>query len=221
MPKWFMPLAGLNAVMFAAAPFIIARADYESTMGLVQKIFYFHMPSASMFLLSAVVCGIASARFLFSGSPRQDRVAYAAAELAVLFGAITLVTGPLWARKAWGVWWQWDARLTMALLVEMIFIGYLLVRQYGGPGSDKLAAGVAVFGMANVPFVYASVNIWRTVHPKTTVVPELAKTSPGMAAGFWFCVLAFMLLFALLLTARIHLERRRAALDALYLAEGD
>ncbi len=72
--------------------------------------------------------------------------------------------------------------------------------------------------MANVPFVYASVNIWRTVHPKTTVVPELARTAPGMASAFWFCVLAFMLLFALLMTARVHLERRRAALDELYLA---
>src|SRR5258705_12763370 len=88
MPKWFMPLLGVNAVMFAAAPFLIARADYESTMGLVQKIFYFHMPSASMFLLSAVVCGIASARFLFGGAPRQDRLAYAAAELAGLLCAL-------------------------------------------------------------------------------------------------------------------------------------
>src|SRR5204862_4207701 len=137
------------------------------------------------------------------------------------FGLIGLVTGPLWARKAWGVWWQWDARLTMALLVEMIFIGYLLVRKYGGPGSDKLGAVVAIFGMANVPFVYESVNIWRTVHPKTSVVPELARTAPGMAGPFWFCVLAFFLLLALLLTARVHLERQRALLDELYLAAED
>src|SRR5258705_6876358 len=98
MPKWFMPLLGVNAVMFAAAPFLIARADYESTMGLVQKIFYFHMPSASMFLLSAVVCGIASARFLFGGSPRHDRPPYHAPELPDLFGAATLVPGPPWRR---------------------------------------------------------------------------------------------------------------------------
>ncbi len=85
-------------------------------MGLVQKIFYFHLPSAWMFLIAAVVCGVASARYLFTRDrPRQDRVAVAAAELAVLFGAAALVTGPLWARKAWGVWWQWDARLTSSL----------------------------------------------------------------------------------------------------------
>jgi heme exporter protein C len=215
MPKWFMPLVGINAVMFAAAPFLIARADYESTMGLVQKIFYFHMPSASMFLLSAVVCGIASARFLFGGSPRQDRLAYAAAELAVLFGAITLVTGPLWARKAWGVWWAWDVRLTSSLMGWMVAWAYLLVRKYGGPGSDKLAAGLALFGMANVPFVYISVNYWRTIHPATSVVPKLPFT---MGFPLWYCVASFTLLFVLLLKMRIRLEEQRATLDSLYLS---
>src|SRR6476659_11193168 len=150
MPKWFAPLAVVTAVMFAASPFLIANAPYEATMGLVQKIFYYHLPSAWVFLLSAIVCGIASARFLFGGSPRQDRLAYAAAELTVLFGAIVLVTGPLWARKAWGVWWQWDVRLTLALIVWLTFVAYLLLRRYGGPGSEKLAAGVGIFGAANI-----------------------------------------------------------------------
>src|ERR1700687_5975756 len=137
MPKWFMPTAAITGVMFAASPFIIAHAPYEATMGLVQKIFYYHLPSAWIFLLSAIVCGVASARFLFGGSPRQDRLAHAAAELTVLFGAIVLVTGPLWARKAWGVWWQWDVRLTSSLLMELIFVAYLLVRQYGGARCEE------------------------------------------------------------------------------------
>ncbi len=91
----------------------------------------------------------------------------------MLFGAFTLVTGPLWARKAWGVWWVWDARLTSSLMLFMIFVAYLLLRKYGGPGSDKLGAGMALFGMANVPFIYVSVNVWRTLHPPTSVVPTL------------------------------------------------
>ncbi len=111
--------------------------------------------------------------FLFRKKPRADHWALAAAELAVLFGAITLVTGPLWARKAWGVWWVWDARLTSSLMLWMIFVAYLLLRRYGGPGSDKLGAGMALFGMANVPFIYVSVNVWRTLHPQTSVVPTL------------------------------------------------
>ena len=218
MRRVFTPLLFVTTAMFAIAPVFIAQAPFEATMGLIQKIFYFHVPSWFAMFTGVFVCGIASIMYLFRGRPEADRLAASSAEIAVVFGLIGLVTGPLWARKAWGVWWQWDAKLTMALLVEMIFIGYLLVRKYGGPGSDKLSAAVGIFGMVNVPFVYESVNIWRTVHPKTSVVPQLARTAPGMAGPFWFCVLAYMLLFLLLLTARLHLERRRAALDELYLA---
>ena len=127
---------------------------------------------------------------------------------------IGLITGPLWARKAWGVWWQWDAALTSALVLELIFVAYLLLRKYGGPGSEKLSAVVAIFGMANVPFVYWSVNIWRTVHPTTNVVPTL---QPSMGVPFLWCSLAFVGLYVLMLAARARLENRRAELDALYL----
>jgi heme exporter protein C len=216
MRKLFTPLAVVAALMFCYAPIMIANAPYESTMGLVQKIFYFHVPAWMAMFTAVFACGIGSGVYLFRRSAAADRLAVATAELTVLFGAIGLVTGPLWGRKAWGVWWQWDARLTMALLLELIFIGYLLVRKYGGPGSDKLAAAMAIFGMANVPFVYVSVNIWRTVHPKTSVVPSLG---PGMFGAFWFSALCFMLMFALLLTLRMHLEERRTELDRLYLAE--
>jgi heme exporter protein C len=202
-------------LMFAASPFVIASAPYESTMGLVQKIFYYHMPSAWMFLISGVVCGIASARYLFKGDPRSDRTARAAAELTVLFGLLALITGPLWARKAWGVWWQWDVRLTSSLMGWMVAVAYLLVRKYGGPGSDKLAAGLALFGLANVPFIYISVNFWRTIHPQTTVVPTLPVS---MGFPLWFCVLSFLLAFLLLLRLRVRLEEQRARLDALYLS---
>ena len=102
--------------MFAVAPVLIADAPYEATMGLVQKIFYIHLPSAWIFLLGAIVCGVASVRYLFGGNPRHDRLAFAAAELAVLFGLITLITGPLWARRSWGTWWVWDARVTSSLV---------------------------------------------------------------------------------------------------------
>jgi len=171
MKKFFVPLAVLTAAMFAYAPIAIANAPYESTMLLIQKIFYFHVPSWMAMTAAIAVCGGASLVHLFKNRPAADRLAVSAAELAVLFGAMGLVTGPLWGRKAWGVWWQWDARLTMALLLELVFISYLLVRAYGGPGSDKLAAAVGLFGMAVSPFVYLSGNIWRTAHPVNTVVP--------------------------------------------------
>jgi heme exporter protein C len=168
-----------------------------------------------VFLLAAIVCGVASGRFLAQNDPRHDRLAWAAAELVVVFGLITLVTGPLWARKAGGVWWQWDVRLTSSLMGWMVSVAYLLLRQFGGPGSDKLAAGLALFGMANVPFIYISVNYWRTIHPTTSVVPTL-PTSFGLP--LWFSAVTFLLLFILLLKMRVRLQEQRAQLDALYLS---
>ena len=210
-----MPLAALGGAMFAASPFLIANAPYESTMGLVQKVFYYHLPSAWIFLLAALVCGVASARYLATGVIRHDHTAQAAAELTVLFGLLTLISGPLWARRAWGTWWVWDPRLTSSLVAWMMSCAYLILRRYGGPGSERLAASVALFGMANVPFIYISVNYWRTIHPPTTVVPRLPVS---MGLPLWFCVFAFLLLFVLLMTMRLRLEHARTRLDALYVA---
>jgi heme exporter protein C len=156
--------------------------------------------------------------FLFGRKPAADHWALAAAELTLIFGAITLVTGPLWARKAWGVWWVWDPRLTSSLLLWLIFSAYLLLRRYGGPGSDKLGAGMALFGMANVPFIYISVNVWRTLHPQTTVIPTLPVS---MGGPLWFCFTALLLFFLTLLGLRARLERQRSRVEALYLAEDD
>ena len=122
------------------------------------------------------------------------------------------MTGPLWARKAWGVWWTWDVRLTSSLMGWMVAWAYLLVRKYGGPGSDKLAAGLALFGMANVPFIYISVNYWRTIHPATSRRADAAGRHGNRAVVLRRC---FLLLFVLLLRLRVHLEEQRAKLDAL------
>jgi heme exporter protein C len=201
------------AVMFAVAPFLIDAAPYESTMGLIQRIFYYHVPSAMMMFGSAFVCGIASAIFLANRSSRADAVALSAAELVVVFGLIVLVTGPLWARKAWGVWWQWDARLTSSLVLWLIFVSYMLLRRFAGAGSEMLAAAVGVFGMANVPFVYWSVNVWRTIHPNTNVVRSL---DPEMRLPFFWCIAAFVCLYVALLLTRLRLEQSRTALEAAY-----
>ena len=218
MTRFLTPLAFLLMMLFAAAPVVVAYTPFEQTMGLVQKIFYYHVPSAMMMFISAFVCGIASAIYLFRNSAKADRLALAAGELVVTFGLIVMTTGPLWGRKAWGVWWQWDAKLTSALLLWMIFIAYLLVRRFGGPGSEKLGAAMAIFGMANVPFVYVASMYWRTLHPSPTVVPSL---QPGMRGPFWFCVLSFAMLYLLLLTLRRRVEDQQAKVEELYLALED
>ena len=214
MRKAFVPLLAIAGFIFMTAPMLIMRARYESTMGLVQKIFYFHMPPAMLMLLSAIFCGFISMLYLIKKRPVYDWIAFAAAELTVLYGAMAMVTGPLWARKAWGVWWVWDARLTMSLLLWMVFVSYLLLRRYGGPGSETLAAGLALFGMATSPFVYLSVNIWRTLHPLTSVVPTLPV---DFAFALWYAFLGFLLLYIALMTMRVRLEEQRALVDQLYL----
>lgn len=164
--------------------------------------------------LSIFILGIASAIYLFRRTPMADRVAVSAAELAVVFGLMGLITGPLWGVKAWGVWWQWDARLTMAVILELILVAYLLLRRYGGPGSDRLAAGLGIFGMANVPFLYVSTELWRTVHPRTSVVPTLPI---DFGVPLWWSFVGFMVLCLALLFVRGRLEEQRMRLERLYL----
>ena len=218
MRKLFIPILILTAALFAYSPLAIANAPYESTMLLVQKIFYYHFATWMALTVAVTVCFVSSGIYLFKGSAWADRMGFAAAEVAVIFGLFGLVSGSLWGRKAWGVWWQWDARLTMAFLLELIFIGYLLVRKYGGPGSEKLAAAMGIFGGATAPFVYKSVDWWRTIHPKTSVVETLV---PAMWYVVLFCTITFFLLLWLLLVLRVRLENLRAGLDRLYLAAED
>ena len=213
--RLFPVLVGLSLFFLVTAPLLIVRAPYESTMGLVQKIFYVHFPAWMAMFLSIFVLGIASGIFLFRRTPAADRLAVASAEVAVTFGLMGLITGPLWGIKAWGVWWQWDARLTMAVILEMILVAYLLLRQYGGAGSNRLAAGLGIFAMANVPFLYVSTEIWRTIHPRTSVVPTLPV---DFGLPLWWTFAGFMVLCVALLTARGRLEEQRASLDQLYLA---
>jgi heme exporter protein C len=206
-------LLAAAGLMLAAAPFMIGAAPYESTMGLVQKIFYFHVPAGMITIFSAMVAGVASAVYLARRSRTADHVAVAAAELVVVFGAIVLLTGPLWARKAWGVWWDWEARLMSTLVMWMIFVAYLLLRRFGGTGSEMLAAAVGLFGMVLAPFVYWSVNIWRTLHPTTNVVPSLPREMMG---PFVWSIVAFLLLYTALLLVRVRIETGRATIEDAY-----
>src|SRR4029079_4238955 len=214
----FVAATVLAAIGFLVVPGMILSAPLEPVMGFVQKIFYFHVPCAIMLFLSTFACAAGSVAYLFKGSERGDWLAAAAGELAVVFGACVLVAGPLWGRKAWGVYWQWDARLTSSLLLFLIMIGYMLARRYGGPGGRKLSAALALFAAVDVPLVYKSVDIWRTVHPQTTVVPKL---DPHMRPAFWSAFVLMTLVWALLLTIRVRLERARTELATLRLDAED
>jgi heme exporter protein C len=214
MKKLFSITLPLAAIGIVVAPILVLQAPAEEVMGFVQKIFYFHVPCASIDFVAIYVCGIASVAYLIKRKPIYDAVAQAAGELAVLFGACTLFTGSLWGRKAWGVYWQWEVRLTSFALAEMMFIAYLLVRRYGGPGARGLASGLALFGCADVPLVYLSVWKWNYLHPPATVVKTL---DPAMRPAFWTSFATIFCLFLALLAARVLVERNRMRVDELYL----
>ncbi len=213
---WLM--IAVTALGMLVVPQLILRAPTEPTMGFVYNIFYFHVPCAWLAMLGAFTCGISSAVYLFKNSEKADQYAVAAAELTVLFGLCMIVSGPLWARKSWGVWWQWDVRLTTTLLLWIIFIAYLFARRYGGPGGRRLAAGLALFGAADVPMIYISVSLWRTIHPKTSVVPSLPA---GMRPAFYLSLCTFTVLFVVLMQLRLRLEQARARYVALHLQAQD
>jgi heme exporter protein C len=201
----------VTAVLCAIGfPAVLWLAFYEAPLAdhpalfFNQKIFYFHVPSAFMMFAAVFVCGIYSLLFLRKRKPEHDEIANSAAELGVLFGAVVLVTGSIWGKASWNTWWEWEARLTTALLLWMIMLAYVLVRKYGGPGSERLGAGLGVFAMLDVPLIYLSVHIWRTVHPKTSVVPELEGK---MRIAFWVGVATFIAFFVLLIKVRNSLGR--------------
>lgn len=211
----FVPaLLVVAAGMFAAAPFVIDTAPYESTMGLVQRIFYFHVPNAVLLIVMSMVSGVASGIYIARRRPIADYVALATAEVTVVLGVIVLLTGPLWGRKAWGVYWQWDPRLTSTLIMWLVFSAYLLLRRFGGAGSELLAAAVGIFGAVLAPFVYWSVNMWRTLHPTTSVVPTLPAP---MAGPLIWCFVAFILFYVAVILLRVRLESTRATLERAWL----
>jgi len=217
--RWLVPLFLFVALlMFLRAPYLIDAAPEEKQLGIVQKIFYFHVASAITAMLSAILSGAASGVYLGRRRPLADHIGLAAAELVVVFGAIVLVTGPLWARKSWGVWWVWEPRLIITLIMWMLFVSYLLLRRFGGPGSDVLASALSLFGAVLVPFVYWSTYVWRTMHPPPTVIPTL---QPEMMWPFLWSVLAFLVFYVALMFVRVRLEQSRAALEQVYLALED
>jgi len=201
--------AAISFLLIVLACHTIADAPREITMGLVQKIFYFHVPCAWLLLLSTFVCAGGSLAFLFGGSERGDRVALSAAELGVLFGLCVLVSGPLWAKAAWGVYWQWEARLTSSLLLWLMLVAYVLARRYGGASARRLAAALSLFAAIDVPLVYFSVRFFRSIHPSNTVVSTLG---PGMRGAFWLSLLAFTVLWTTLFMARMAAENAHARL---------
>ena len=203
-------VAALLLLVTLHAIFVVAPVEQQ--MGIVQKIFYFHVPSAYGMYLGFCVSSVASAVYLARRDQRWDALAVAGAEVGSLFSFVVLVTGPLWARKAWGTYWTWDPRLTTTLLAAMVFFAYLVLRSFGSVGEveKRFAVGLSVFGLLDLPVIHYSVQRWRGTHP-TVITGKGGGLHPDMVpallwSGAFFTALAIALIWQ---RARIELSRQR------------
>jgi heme exporter protein C len=213
-----LPWATFVALLLAQW-MIFVVVPTEAQMGIVQRIFYFHVPVAwATFLCFFAVAG-ASAVYLWNGSRPADRVAQASAEVGVVFCTLVLVTGPIWARPIWGVWWTWDPRLTMTVILWAIYAGYLMLRAFGR-GDDataRYAAVLGIVGVIDIPVIRASVRLLHGIHPAVLTTREGGSglTDPTMRATLYVSAIAMLLLAAWLVRLRVATLRLEAETAAI------
>ncbi len=184
-------------------------APTEATMGPVQRIFYYHVPCAWVMFLTIPANFLASVIYLFKRNAALDAFAVSTAEVGVVFCTIVLLTGPIWGKPAWGIWWTWDARLTSTLVLWLIYVSYLMLRKFsiGGP-NPVLAASLAIFGCVDALFVWFAIRWFRTQHPQPVFGSgPNSGIDPRMLHAFFINLVAFTMLGILLVWLRYMLER--------------
>ena len=210
--SWTMVCALLAAPLLAICQWLIYMyAPVERSMGLVQKIFYLHLPLAWWGLASFFVVFAASIAYLRSRRPWWDHLARAGAELGLVLATLALVSGSVWARHSWGVWWTWDPRLTTTLVLCFVYAGYLALRGLDLPQQRKgtLCAVVGIVAFLDVPLVFVSARLWRSIHPAV-----FAAEGGGLEAEMRLTVLACVASFGLLWLAFLALRARQLDLAA-------
>jgi len=205
-----LALVGAVFLVFAIyADFFIAPTARQ---GEAQRIFYVHVPSAWVAFFAFFWVFVFSIRYLIWRRDIDDIRAHSCAEVGVVFCTLVLVTGPIWARPVWGVWWTWDARLTTSLILWMIYVGYLMIRIYveEREQSARFGAVLGVLGFVDVPIVHMSVKWWRTLHPGPVIIRSggMADLPLAMHVALWSSLVAFTLVF-------VYFAKRRVALGLL------
>ncbi len=208
-------LAALAAIGFATTLWLVfTYAPFDRNLLFSQKIFYYHVAHAFVMFASTAACGVCSLVYLTNRNPKWDDVALATAECAVAFGAVVLITGSIWAKAAWDLWWTWEKRLTMSLLLWLVLVGYVLVRRFAGASGDRLAAGLAVFGTAGIPFIYTMVDKGDH-HPQAGASGNVATLPPSMMLVFWLSVATFFVWYGALVASRVQSARAERELREL------
>jgi heme exporter protein C len=216
----------LMSILFAVTASLMALALYliflnapeEKVMGAVQKIFYFHVPLAAVTFLSVFVLLAGAVGYLWTRHAAWDHLSIASAEVGLVFCTMVLITGPIWAKPAWGVWWTWEAKLTTTLILWLLLAGILLSRAYASSPEQgaRVASVLGVVAALDVPIVYKAVDWWRGQHPIVFGAGKKNPLAPGMLSALMVSMLVFVLLYSLLCAARMRLaalDDRLAALE--------
>lgn len=199
----FLSVVSCLALLWAA----LVWAPEEVVQGAIQRIFYIHVPAAICTFIAFILAGAAGAVFLVRRNTLADVLAVAAVEVGLVFATLVLVTGPIWAKPVWGVWWTWDARLTSMLILWLVFVAYVLVRQLvPGETGARFASVLAIFGVLDIPFIRISTERFRTLHPGN---PMKAGLEPDMHVALWVGIIAFALVAFHLIGKRLELELAR------------
>ena len=208
-------LSGVS--MVGALYLVFLYAPTDRNLGISQRIFYFHVSMAWVGFLAFFWVLVGSVGYLWKRSQKMDRLAYSSAEIGVVFTTLMLITGVLWAKPAWGVWWTWDPKLTTSLILWLLYVAYLMLRAYSPRGDQgaRFAAVLGIIGFVDVPIIYLSVVWWRTVHPPVVLGPVAeGSLEPSMRMVLMACTVAFTLLFAYLLMDRQALRRSEEEVEA-------
>jgi heme exporter protein C len=211
MRRWLnIGFKGMTFIAMVASLFtIFLYAPIEKTMGIIQKIFYIHVASAFLSFFAFFLVFLASLLYLIRKDRRWDILAQSSGEIGIIFCTLVLITGPIWAKPVWNVWWTWDPRLTTTLILWFFYVSYLLLRRMSGEGQKASVAAVfGIIAFINVPLTFFAIRIWRTIHP-VVIRSSGIGLSPPMLHTLILTLLALTLLFFYLLRVRMRLERMR------------
>ena len=215
-------LAAIGIVLSLYAVFFVAPLQYGmneagklngSSLFFNQKIFYFHTAHGILLVVAVALSALAAIIFLRTRKPIWDDVTSTMIEVAAVFGAVTLITGSIWAKAAWDTWWNWEPRLTTSLLLWLLLMGYVLVRRFAGPSADRISAGMAIFSGITSLFVYKMTG--EDSHPPAGTEGVVATLGPGMKGVFWLTVFSFLFWYIALVLVRMQSTRAERELREL------
>jgi heme exporter protein C len=215
-----------RAMIGAVALFLVGAAAYasfyiapeEKTMHVLQRIFYFHAAAAWAGMTAFFVCFVANLLYVWRRDEKWDSLGVSSAEVGLAFITVVLITGPIWAKPAWGIYWTWDARLTSTFVLWLLYISYLLLRTLIEEPDRRalLSALFGIFAFIDVPIVFGAIRWWRTQHPAPVIMGGPGSyLDPTMKKVFFFSVLAMHALMVLLIAERYRLEKLRTDIELL------